>query len=259
MTTIAGINPFFPLNTGSSGAIDAVQTAEQRVNPFSSTQVGGGSAPQTGFGTNVPVGFSRAPAFSFEAYSALINSQAQGAPPSQAAPGTEDNTSSAPSGTSSIPPGLVATKLGDPDDNLLPTPANLQKYSGELTQSVNALLAQAGISQSPPISFSVDPNTAQVAVTGNRPDTAQIQKLINSDPGLKSQFHQVQAAGSQLAAFQQGLKAVDAYLAAKTPAEIQSVIGQYYSGGPSQSPDITLAYDGTSIQVDANGQPLLSS
>jgi hypothetical protein len=141
-------------------------------------------------------------------------------------------------------------------DALLPTPANLQNLESELTKNVNAALAQAGISSSPPVSFSVDPNTAQVTVTGDRPDAKAIQDLINGNSALKDEFHTVSAEGSQLAVFQKGLKAVDAYFAANTPAEVDAVIGEYYSGGPPQPPDITLAYNGSAITANADGKPL---
>lgn len=142
------------------------------------------------------------------------------------------------------------------DDALLPTPANLQKASDRLTQDVNAALTQAGIGASPPISFSVDPNTEQVTVTSDRPDAKKIEDLINNNRSLKLEFHKVSAEASQLSAFQKGLKAVDAYQAATTQAQIDSVIRQFYSGGPAEPGDITLTYNGTSIQADANGTPL---
>src|SRR5262249_37597586 len=122
--------------------------------------------------------------------------------------------------------------------------------------NVNALLAQAGISTSPPVSFSVDPNTGQVTVSGDRPDAKAIEDRINNDPALKQEFHDVSAEASQLAVFQKGLKAVDAYLAATTPAEVDGVVRQYYSGGSGQPPEITLAYNGTSIQAEADGKAL---
>lgn len=142
------------------------------------------------------------------------------------------------------------------DDALLPTPANLQKSSDRLTQDVNAALSQAGISASPPISFSVDPNTAQVTVRSDRQDAKKIEDLINNNRSLKLEFHKVSAEASQLSVFQKGLKAVNAYQAATTQAQIDSVINQYYSGGPAKPGDITLTYDGISIQADANGKPL---
>jgi hypothetical protein len=142
------------------------------------------------------------------------------------------------------------------NDALLPTSANLQKSSARLTQDVNAALTQAGIGASPPISFSVDPNTAQVTVTSDRPDAKKIEDLINNNRSLKLEFHKVSAQASQLSVFQKGLKAVDAYQAANTPAQIDAVINQYYSGGPAKPGNITLTYDGTSIQADADGKPL---
>jgi hypothetical protein len=149
----------------------------------------------------------------------------------------------------------AAGKRAWADDALLPSSARLQGLESSLTQNVNALLKQSGISVSPPVSLSVDPNTLQVTVSGDRPDTKAIEDLINNDSSLKHQFHRVSAAASQLAVFQKGLKAFNAYLAA-TPAEINSVISQYYSGGPGNPPDITLSYDGASIQAEADGKAL---
>jgi hypothetical protein len=142
------------------------------------------------------------------------------------------------------------------NDALLPSPARLQGLESKLTQKVNALLAQAGISASPPVSFSFDPKTLQVKVSGDRPDAKAIEDLINNDPALQHDFHGVAAEASQLSVFQKGLKAVDAYLAAKTPADVEAVIRQYYSGGPAKPPEITLAHDETSIEAAADGKAL---
>ncbi len=142
------------------------------------------------------------------------------------------------------------------NDALLPSPAKLQSLESSLTRNVNTLLAQAGISASPPFSFSVDPNTEQVTVSGDRRDAKAIENLINNDPALKQEFHRVSAEASQLSVFQKGLKAVDAYLAATTPTEVDAVIRQYYSGGPGTPRDIALSYDGASIQAKADGKAL---
>lgn len=252
MSAIAGIDPFGFLKTTVHKASEKAPISAEQPNQASSTPLGGRS-PLPGSVTNALTGPPGAPTLSYEAFGAVISAQEQTsrAAPIRAASGVAVSSSATPL----TPAGLVRLNLDAPDENLFPTPANLQKHSAELTESVNALLARAGISQSPPLSFSVDPNTAQVTVAGNRSDTAKIQNLVNSDQGLKAQFHQVLAEGSQLAAFRQGLKAVDAYFAAKTPAEIRAVLDQYYSGQSSQSPDITLRYNGSSIELDASGQP----
>jgi hypothetical protein len=254
VSAIAGIDPFGFLRTIIHKASDKAPISAEPPNQASSAPASGRSSPLPGSATNTLSGPPGAPTLSYEAFGAVISAQEQTsrAAPISAASGVAGSSSATPL----TPAGLVRLNLGDPDENLFPTTANLQKHSAELAQSVNALLASAGISQSPPLSFSVDPNTAQVTVAGNRADTTKIQNLINSNQGLKAQFHQVLAEGSQLAAFQQGLKAVDAYFAAKTPAEIRAVLDQYYSGQSSRPPDITFLYNGSSIELDANGQPL---
>jgi hypothetical protein len=165
-------------------------------------------------------------------------------------------TAQNPASATRIDPVDLVTISSFKDKALLPTPVNLQKYSDQLTQDVNAALTQSGISASPPISFSVDPNTAQVTVTSDRPDAKKIEDLINNNRSLKLEFHKVSAEASQLSVFQKALRAVDAYQAANTKAQLNAVISQYYSGGSIKSGDITLTYNGTSIQADADGKPL---
>lgn len=138
--------------------------------------------------------------------------------------------------------------------NLLPTPESLQSVEARLNQKLNTLFSNAGISSSPPISFSVDPNTDQVTAASNRPDAKQIENLINKDPALKYEFGFANAQASQLSLSQKAIQAQDAYRAANTPAQLQAVISQYYSS-PVQSGSITFSFDGSSVQTEANGSP----
>jgi hypothetical protein len=125
----------------------------------------------------------------------------------------------------------------------LPTPQSLQSVEARLNQKLNTLFSNAGISASPPISFSVDPNNDQVTVTSNRPDAKQIENLINKDPALRYEVGFASAQASQLSLSQKAIQAEDAYLAAKTPAQLQAVISQYYSS-PVQADNITFSFDG---------------
>ncbi len=66
------------------------------------------------------------------------------------------------------------------------------------------------------------PSRSRSAAIGGTPRRSR--NLINNDPAPKQEFHRVSAEASQLSVFQRELKAVDAYLAATTPTEVDAVI-----------------------------------
>jgi hypothetical protein len=181
------------------------------------------------------------------------------------------STSTAPAGQSPASSGLVL--VPDPTDtvtlspaaraklldDILPTFDNIQKRAAQLTDSLNAALASAGISPSPPFYLAVDnPNSLHVTVKGSRPDAKKIEDLINGNKTLQNQIHNVDAAASQYAAFAGPAKFSRAYMAANTPAEVSAALAKYgyLFGGQQRSAAVTLGFDGASIQVDANGKPI---
>lgn len=113
---------------------------------------------------------------------------------------------------------------------MLPTRENIQKLSAELSVDLKKLLGEAGITSDPPVEFSVDSYSGKVSVKGNRPDAQQITGLLKKNPDVELQIHNVAALSSHVVAMAQAAK-----------------------GAPTMVTDFSLFFNGTDVQINANG------
>lgn len=138
---------------------------------------------------------------------------------------------------------------------LLPTPETIGNLSGQLSGDLGKLFAAAGVPTQPPVAFEVDPNTGHIAVTGDRPDIAQIERLVNGDSAIARRMRDLSALSSHAIAIGQARRAG----AATSPAGVQRAIAQYTQiyNGQQRAANITLGYDGNAVDVSADGRPWL--
>jgi len=144
---------------------------------------------------------------------------------------------------------------------ILPTRENVQKLSSALAGDLQNLFSQAGINPKPAVEFDVDPYSGAVSVKGNHPDSQKIAELIKNNPEIEMKIHNVAAISSHVVAMGKALEADTAYRNARTPAEVKNVIAQYSSvyNGQMKVTDFSLIFNGTGIQVNADGEAWLSS
>jgi hypothetical protein len=144
---------------------------------------------------------------------------------------------------------------------ILPTRENVQKLSSALANDLQSLFSKAGIKPEPAVEFNVDSYTGAVSVKGNRPDSRKIAELIKDNPEIEMQIHNVAAISSHVVAMGKAMEADTAYRNAKTPEEIKNVIAQYSSvySGHLKVTDFSLIFNGSNIQVNANGETWLTS
>lgn len=144
---------------------------------------------------------------------------------------------------------------------MLPTRANVQKLSGELAADLKNLFHEAGIDAKPDVGFEVGPYTGKVSVKNNRPDAQKIAELIKSNPEIEMKIHNVAALSSHVVAMGPAMEADAAYRAANSDEEVRNVIAKYASvySGYVKVTDFSLTFDGSDLQVNADGSPWLST
>ncbi len=144
---------------------------------------------------------------------------------------------------------------------MLPTQENVKKLSEELSKKLKDLFDENGINPEPPIEFNVNSFNGAVSVKNNRSDTQEIGELIKKNPELELQIHNVGALSSHVVAISKAIEAGNAYAAAQSESEINSVIRKYSSvyKGNIEVTDFSLIFNGSDIQVNANDKPWLST
>lgn len=144
---------------------------------------------------------------------------------------------------------------------MLPTRENARKLSSALSDDLKNLFSQAGINPNPAVEFAVDSYTGKVSVKGNRPDAQQIAELIKENPDIELRIHNVAAISSHVVSFDKAMEADKAYRAAQSTAEVNNVIARYSSiySGQTKVTDFSLVFNGSNVQVNADGAAWLSS
>ncbi|HZW26774.1 MAG TPA: hypothetical protein VFF26_14945 [Gallionella sp.] len=144
---------------------------------------------------------------------------------------------------------------------LLPTRENVQKLSNELSADLKNLFNGAGIDPKPEVEFEVDSYTGKVSVKNNRPDAQKIAELIKNNPDIEMKIHNVAALSSHVVAMGPAMEADAAYRAANSEAEIRNVVAKYASvySGYVKVTDFSLSFNGSDLQVNADGAPWLST
>ncbi|MEW6563337.1 MAG: hypothetical protein AB1400_08930 [Pseudomonadota bacterium] len=166
------------------------------------------------------------------------------------------NTAPAASAQVNLSP--AAKQLAGLPPLMLPNPETIQALSGDLNDKLNGLFAANGLSAQPPVSFESDPNTGKISAHGNRSDLKKIEELVNADPALQRQMHDLSAIAGHFAAMQQSAAFNQEYSAAQSPRETDNVTAKYASllNGPQHTPAITLGYGVDTLQIRADNQTL---
>ncbi len=144
---------------------------------------------------------------------------------------------------------------------LLPNRENVKTLSKSLMEELKAGLASAGIETTPPIEFAVDPYTGEVSIKGGRPDTPQIAAWLKANPDVEHRIQSIAAMASHIGPIEKALEADAAYRAARNPTDVAAVVARYASvyAGQTAVSQFSLIFDGTDIQILADGQPWSSS
>ena len=144
---------------------------------------------------------------------------------------------------------------------MLPTRANAQKLAVALSEDLKGLFSTAGINPSPPVEFAVDSYTGKVSVKGNRPDAQQITELMEKNPDVAMQIHNVAAISSHIGPLDKAIEASNAFRAAETTQEINNLIAKYSSilSGQTEVADFSLVFNGVDVQINADGKLWMSS
>jgi hypothetical protein len=144
------------------------------------------------------------------------------------------------------------------DSLILPTAENVRRLSADLSDELDRFFARAGIGSQPPVEMSVDWNTGNIQIEGERGDTKRIQELINGNADIAADIRNLAAISSHAAAMADSLKFQAEYSADGNP---ESVAARYaYLFGSSQpSHDIALVFDGDGVQVMSDGNVWVSS
>lgn len=128
---------------------------------------------------------------------------------------------------------------------LLPTRENVQKLSEALSDSLNELLSEAGISPEPAVEFDVNSYTGKVSINDNRPDAQRIAKLLKENPDIKLQIHNIAVINSHAAAFGQAMEV-------RSP---QNAVAKYASihNSQNEAANFLLTFNGKNVQINASG------
>ncbi len=180
-------------------------------------------------------------------------------------------------------------------DRMPPTPENVRKLSTALAGDLKGLLRRNGVDTRREVGFEVDLPAGKISVTGDGADAPAVTALIGSQPGIERQIRDLAVLGRHVHAVEQGADARLANRLAQSAAQISSVVADYVSrfGEKNESQDfaplpgrrggggagmsnaianyttvsatageavnISLLFNGTDVQVRANGKPWLSS
>ncbi|MDQ5988636.1 MAG: hypothetical protein CSYNP_04397 [Syntrophus sp. SKADARSKE-3] len=144
------------------------------------------------------------------------------------------------------------------DSLILPTAENVRLLSAALSDELDRFFARAGIESQPPVEMSVDWNSGNIQIGGERGDKKQIEELINGDADIAADIRNLAAISSHAAAMADSLKFQAEYRTSSNP---ESVAARYAclfgSGQPSH--DIALVFDGDGVQVMSDGNAWISS
>ncbi|HEX2966537.1 MAG TPA: hypothetical protein VHO84_12175 [Syntrophorhabdaceae bacterium] len=151
---------------------------------------------------------------------------------------------------------LLASSLLE--DLILPTKENVSRLSAELSVDLDKFLDESGIKSQPPIELSVDWNSGNIQVKGDRVDAEKIQNLINGDEGMKKQIRDLAAIASHVAGIEDSMQFQKEYLASDNPESIVAKYSYLFSSN-HRSHSISLLFEGDSVQVMSDGKQLVSS
>ncbi len=140
---------------------------------------------------------------------------------------------------------------------ILPTRENVARLSTALSGTLGAFLSSAGIDAQPPIGFSLDVN-GEIQVEGDRTDGKRILEKINGDEAMKKQISTLAAISSHAMAMEESLRFQREYRASSDPSAVVAKYSYLFNSG-QQVQNVSLRFDGKTVEVLENGKPWLSA
>jgi len=180
--------------------------------------------------------------------------------------------------------------------DLMPQTAdNVRKRLAALAGDLKNLFRQGAIDARSGVGIEVDAHTGEIGVNGRPLDAPGVAALIRSRPDIGRQIQDVAALSRQVRASEQGADARPAGTATQTAAQIRSIVADYasrfsdknethhfslipdgrteatvetgravaqyaaISGASGAAENISMVFNGTDMQILANGKPWTSS
>jgi hypothetical protein len=176
-----------------------------------------------------------------------------------------------------------------------PSPADVRKLSETLARDLKSLFRANAVDAKSGVVFETDASTGKVGVKENRQDAREIAALIAAHPDVERQIRAIAALSTHLFVSEQGADSrlanrmaqsaaqVSAFVSTYAPtfgqrndaqafsmipgersasaAGVSHAIAQYTAtaGTSAATVDISVMFNGTDIQVHANGTPWISS
>jgi len=130
---------------------------------------------------------------------------------------------------------------------LLPSIRNVQTLLAALGSDLAEAFQHAGVPTQPPVDIQLDSRNGHIRVSANRPDAAQIEDTLNSDPQLARKIRTTLAISSHAYGIQRSLQFHREYLHSDNPDEVVARYGHLF--GAPQKHETALRFEGTSITV----------
>lgn len=141
--------------------------------------------------------------------------------------------------------------LGNIGGIKLPSLETVRELSAELSGELGTLFRRLGIPSQPPVDIRFDYTTNEVKVTGDRTDTARIEKLLNNSENLKEQIRTLSAISSHAYRIQESIAFQQEYRASSNP---RAVVAKYsYLFNSNRHVSVGLRYGG-GVDVVVNGR-----
>lgn len=135
---------------------------------------------------------------------------------------------------------------------MLPTTKNMHALSAALNRDLTEAFQKAGIPTRPPIEIRVDSGSGRISISADRADAPQIEDKLNSDEKLAESIRTTIAIGSHALGMQRSLAFQSEYLSSDNAAAVVAKYGDLF--GAPQNHEISLRFDGSSVEVLRDGQ-----
>jgi hypothetical protein len=139
---------------------------------------------------------------------------------------------------------------------LLPTEENVSQMLKEVQGQLREKMASAGISESPSFEFNEDPATGRISISGDRPDKAKIEAMINDDQQLRLNLHNVRAMASNLPLMKAAAQYAQAWANATSDSQRTAVYNYYRSLFESLHSETTLSMGAGGLALTLNGDAI---
>lgn len=176
-----------------------------------------------------------------------------------------------------------------------PTAENVRKLSARLAGDLRSLFRRSAIDTRREIGIDMDLRSRQISIKGDRPDAQTIAALIESQPDIARQIHDIAALSRQVVVSERGADSRLQNRLAHGAAQVSAVIADYatrfngkdesqdfapishgrsgdvtqnerviarydaVSGASGAATNFSVIFDGADVQVHANAKPWIST